>query len=126
MGTQRPRPLVLDAGALIALERADRRVVRLLELAGEIHVPSAVVAQVWRNPARQVRLVRALAAEGMCIAPLDGAEARAVGQLCGASGTADVVDASVVLLTRRVRGVAVTSDADDLRRIDPGLDVVDC
>ncbi len=126
MGAQRPRPVVLDAGALIAIERADRRIVRLLELADQVHVPGAVVAQVWRNPARQVRLVRVLATEEVTIAPLDGAEARAVGQLCGASGTADVVDASVVLLARRVAGVAVTSDSDDLRRIDPGLDLVEC
>ncbi|MGH4009831.1 MAG: PIN domain-containing protein [Pseudonocardiaceae bacterium] len=126
MGTQRPRPIVLDAGALIAIERADRRIVRLLELADQVHVPGAVVAQVWRNPARQVRLVRVLATEEVMIAPLDGVEARAVGQLCGASGTADVVDASVVLLARRVDGVAVTSDSDDLRRIDPALDLVQC
>ncbi len=126
MGAQRPRPIVLDAGALIAIERTDRRIVRLLELADQIHVPGAVVAQVWRNPARQVRLVRVLATEEVTIAPLDGAEARAVGQLCGASDTADVVDASVVLLARRVAGVVVTSDSDDLRRIDPGLDLVEC
>ncbi|MGQ0719479.1 MAG: PIN domain-containing protein [Pseudonocardiales bacterium] len=126
MGAQRPRPVVLDAGALIAIERADRRIVRLLELADQVHVPGAVVAQVWRNPARQVRLVRVLATDEVTIAPLDGAEARAVGQLCGASGTADVVDASVVLLARRVAGVAVTSDSDDLRRIDPGLELVEC
>jgi hypothetical protein len=31
MGAKRPRPVVLDAGALIAIDRADRRVVRLLE-----------------------------------------------------------------------------------------------
>jgi hypothetical protein len=126
VGAQRPRPVVLDAGALIAIERADRRIVRLLELADQVYVPGAVVAQVWRNPARQVRLVRVLATEEVTIAPLDGAEARAVGQLCGASGTADVVDASVVLLVRRVGGVAVTSDSDDLRRIDPGLNLVEC
>ena len=126
MGAQRPRPVVLDAGALIAIERADRRIVRLLELADQVHVPGAVVAQVWRNPARQIRLVRVLATEEVTIAPLDGAEARAAGQLCGASGTADVVDASVVLLARRVDGVAVTSDSDDLRRIDPGLHLIEC
>lgn len=126
MGAQRPRPVVLDAGALIAVERADRRIVRLLELADEVHVPGAVIAQVWRNPARQVRLVRVLATDEVTIAPLDGTEARAVGQLCGASGTADVADASVVLLARRVGGVAVTSDSEDLRRIDPGLDLVEC
>ena len=126
MGAQRPRPVVLDAGALIAIERTDRRIVRLLELADQVHVPGAVVAQVWRNPARQVRLVRVLATEEVTIAPLDGVEARAVGQLCGASGTADVVDASVVLLARRLDGVAVTSDSDDLRRIDPELHLVEC
>lgn len=126
MGPQRPRPLVLDAGALIALERADRRVVRLLELAAEVHVPAAIVAQVWRNPARQVRLVRVLAAEEVTIAALDGPEARAVGQLCAATGTSDVADASVALLARRVGGVAITSDPDDLRLIDPGLDIESC
>jgi len=41
MGTKRPRPVVLDASALIAVDRADRRVIRLLELALEIHVPAA-------------------------------------------------------------------------------------
>jgi len=117
---------VLDAGALIAIERADRRIIRLLELAGEVHVPAGVLAQVWRNPARQVRLARVLAAESVAVAPLDGTEARAVGHLCGASGTADIVDASVALLTRRVSGVAITSDPDDLRAIDPGLDLAIC
>lgn len=126
MGSQRPRPVVLDAGALIAIERADRRIIRLLELAGDVHVPAGVVAQVWRNPARQARLARVLAAESVAVAPLDGTEARAVGHLCGASGTADIVDASVALLTRRVSGVAITSDPDDLRAIDPGLDLAIC
>jgi hypothetical protein len=117
---------VLDAGALIAFERLDRRILRLLELAEDVQVPGAVVAQVWRNPARQVRLVRMLAAEPVTLVPLDGIEARAVGQLCAATGTSDVVDASVVLLGRRTGGVVVTSDPDDLRGIDPGLDLVVC
>jgi hypothetical protein len=111
---------------LIAVERADRRVVALLELAEQVLVPGAVLAQVWRNPARQVRLVRILAAEEVTVAALDGVEARAVGQLCGASGTADVVDASVVLLARRAGAVVVTSDAHDLRRVDPGVDLIEC
>jgi hypothetical protein len=126
VGPKRPRPVVLDAGGLIAIERADRRIVRLLELAEEVHVPGAVIAQVWRNPARQVRLVRVLAAESVTLVPLDGVEARAVGQLCGATGTADVADASVALVGRRTRGVVVTSDPDDLCRIDPKLDLVVC
>lgn len=126
MGPKRPRPLVLDAGALIAVERADRRIVRLLELAAEVHVPAGALAQAWRNPARQVRLVRVMASDGVQIHSLDAASARAAGQLCAATGTSDVIDASVILVARSVGGVAVTSDPDDLRRLDPGISLVPC
>ena len=126
MGSKRPRPVVLDAGALIAVDRADRRVVRLLELAHDIHVPAGALAQAWRNPARQVRLVRIMSSEGIVVHPLDAVSARAVGQLCAATATSDVVDASVALVARIVDGVTVTSDSDDLRRLDPGIDLVDC
>ena len=126
MGASGPRPLILDAGALIAFERTDRRLIRLLELAGTLHVPAGVVGQVWRNPARQVRLVRLLAAEEVEVRDLDVETAKAAGHLCGATATADVVDASVILLAREHRGVVVTSDADDIRGIDPGIDVVTC
>ena len=126
MGPKRARPLVLDAGALIAVDRGDRRVVRLLELAEDVHVPAAALAQAWRNPARQVRLVRVASAEDIVMHPLDAAVARAAGQLCAATATSDVVAASVVLVTGIVDGVAVTSDPDDLRRLDPGIDVVEC
>ncbi|HEU5002401.1 MAG TPA: hypothetical protein VFW71_06440 [Actinomycetota bacterium] len=100
--------------------------IRLLELAGEVHIPAGALAQVWRNPARQVRLVRLAAADGVVLHALDGTAARAAGQLCAAAGTADVIDASVVLVTRLVQGVAVTSDADDLRRLDQGIHVAPC
>ncbi|MGH9110875.1 MAG: PIN domain-containing protein [Acidimicrobiales bacterium] len=126
MGAVGPRPLILDAGALIAFERSDRRVITLLELANAVHVPAGVVGQVWRNPSRQVRLVRFLGADEVDIHPLDAATAKAAGHLCGATGTADVVDASVALLARQHRGPIVTSDPGDLRRIDPHLDVVEC
>jgi len=126
LGTQRPRPVVLDAGALIAVERADRRVIRLLELAQDIHVPAGALAQAWRNPMRQVRLARALSSDDVVIHPLDAAVARAAGQLCAATATTDVIDASVVILARAVGGVTVTSDSDDLRRLDPGIDLVAC
>lgn len=126
MGPKRPRPVVLDTGALIAIERADRRLIRLLELAEEVHVPAAVVAQAWRNPARQVRLVRVLAADPVHVHALDNEEAKAVGHLRGASGTSDVIAASVVLVARRVGGVTVSSYPDGLHAVDPHLDVVDC
>lgn len=126
MGSVRPRPLILDAGALIAFERTDRRLVRLLELADELHVPAGVVGQVWRNPARQVRLSRLLATGEVTVHELDLETAKAAGHLCGATGTADVIDASVVLVARGRGGVVVTSDAGAIRRIDPRADVVEC
>jgi hypothetical protein len=126
VGSKRPRPVVLDAGALIAVDRADRRVIRLLELARDIHVPAGALAQAWRDPARQVRLARVVSADGAVVHPLDGVGARAVGQLCAATATSDVVDASVVLVARVVDGVVVTSDSDDLRRLDPGVQLVTC
>lgn len=126
MGEKRPRPLVLDAGALIAVDRADRRLIRLLELAADIHVPAGALAQAWRNPARQVRLVRVLTSEEIVVHSLDAISARAAGQLCAATATSDVVDASVVLVARIVDGVTVTSDADDLHRLDPGIELFEC
>ena len=51
---------VLDTGALIAVEKRDRRLLRLLELAREdaqpIDVPVGVVAQVWRGRGKQAVL----------------------------------------------------------------------
>ena len=126
MGPKRPRPVVLDEGALIAIERADRRMIRLLELAEEVHVPAGALAQAWRNPARQVRLVRVVSAEDVVIHPLDDLTARACGQLCAATATSDIVNASVVLVARQVRGVTLSSDLEGLRRLDPGMDLVGC
>ena len=122
--------LVLDSGALIALERADEFVRSLTERAvrtgTDIHVPAGVVAQVWRNGTRQARLATLLRSRGIKVAPLDLGEARAAGVLCGRSGTADIVDASVVLLARRHRAPVITSDPDDLARIDPTLTLHRC
>lgn len=130
MGPARPRPVVLDAGALVAFERNDRHVRRLIELAaehdGSLHVPAGVLAQVWRNGARQTRLARLLSSGLLEVQDLDTPEARATGSLCGVTGTADIVDASVALLARRHRAAVVTSDPDDLRRLDAELQLVTC
>ncbi|MHB8318170.1 MAG: hypothetical protein ACYDEP_02900 [Acidimicrobiales bacterium] len=57
-------------------------------------------------------------------------EGRAVvipaGVLCGATGTADVIDASVALAARRHRGTVVSSDRSDIEVLDPRVPVVDC
>ncbi|MGH2794944.1 MAG: PIN domain-containing protein [Actinomycetota bacterium] len=118
----------LDSGALIAFERVKRTMVvlvaRALERGLTLSVPAGVVAQVWRDAARQVRLVRLLASDIFEVVPLDDRTARAVGQLCGVTRTTDVVDASVVLCAMERNHKIVTSDAVDLRRIDPDVDLV--
>ena len=114
--------LTLDAGALIAFERNDRRTVALIARSllhrYAIAVPAGVVAQVWRDGRRQARLARLLGAREVEIVTLDDQRAREAGQLCGVRGTNDIVDASVVLCARSRRHRIVTCDPDDLRRLD--------
>lgn len=120
--------LVLDAGALIAVERADRRMVAILIRAqaqrAPLVVPAGALAQVWRDGRRQVRLARLLAADALVVEPLDSFTARAAGQLLGVRGTTDVVDAQVALCARRHGLGVATSDPDDLARLDPTLRLV--
>jgi len=116
---------ILDTGALIAIERGDRRMQALLDEAHLAHVelviPAGVLAQGWRGTPRQARLARVLRLENVNVAALGEAEAKAAGVLCGRTGTTDVIDASVVITARLSRKAVVTSDADDLRRLDPEL-----
>lgn len=122
--------LILDAGALIGLERNDRHLVVLLSRAVErgdtIVVPAGVVAQVWREPSRQVRLVRFLNADGINIATLDAELARAVGRLLAARESSDVIDASVVVLAYQHAATVVTSDANDITRLSANLRIIEC
>jgi hypothetical protein len=112
-------PFVYDAGALIALDKNDRKLWARHKLAmedgREIHVPAVVVGQAWRDGRRQVQLVRALA--GCRADPVGLAVSKAAGVLCGRACTADVVDATVVVLASALRAIIWTSDADDLRAL---------
>ena len=122
--------LILDAGALIAVERDDRDTAALIEVARQEHrsvvVPAGVVGQVWRGGGRQARLARLLNAREVVVEPLTDAGARAAGVLCGAAGTADVIDASVVLAARRHHATVISCDRGDLELLDPRVPVVDC
>ncbi len=106
--------LTLDAGALIAFERNDRRVVAMvagaLARGVRLAVPAGVVGQVWRDGRKQARLARFLGSPVVEIEPLDDRRARAAGQLCGVKGTADVIDASVVLCAKSHGHGIATSD----------------
>jgi hypothetical protein len=128
VGTTRARPLVLDAGALIQFERGDRRTRVLVEEATNakalLAIPAGVLGQVWRDGSKQARLAALLKGRDTIVEPLDKAAAQAAGAASGQAGTVDVIDATVVLIARRRQAVVVTSDADDLRRLDPGVRLV--
>jgi predicted nucleic acid-binding protein len=120
--------VTLDTGALIAIDRGDRRLQALLDEAGaagaELAVPAGVIAQAWRGSARQARLARFLALSTVTVVALDEPEARASGTLCGRAGTADVVDASIVICARARGHAVVTGDPQDLAALDPYLRLV--
>jgi hypothetical protein len=120
--------IVFDAGALIAFEKADRKVVaivaRALERRADITIPAGVVGQVWRDGRRQVPLVRLLASDIVTVEALDDTRARAAGQLCAVSHTSDVIDASVILCAQTHGAAVLTSDPDDLRRLDTKVRLV--
>jgi predicted nucleic acid-binding protein len=120
--------ITLDAGGLIALDRDDRRVIVLLaraaEAKGRITVPATALAQAIRRPERQARLARLIRQPTTDVVALDRVDATNVGRLLAASGTADIADAHVVVCARRSGQRIVTSDPDDLRRLDPDLEVV--
>jgi PIN domain len=117
--------VTLDAGALIALDRGAGRMIALLQRAvttgARLRVPAGVIGQAWRDGTRQARLARFLRTPHVEIAPLDGELARACGELCAASRTRDVIDASVVITAREHDDVILTSDVEDLRRLDPSV-----
>jgi len=109
---------VLDAGALIALERNDRALWAVLKLAAlgstDVIVPSAALAQVWRGGPSQALLAKAL---GHCVIASFDAIARSVGALCGRTRTADICDAQVAIVAATCGDVLYTSDPKDLRRL---------
>lgn len=120
--------VTLGAGALIALDRNDRRVVVLLARAAEtaavVTVPAPALAQAIRNPTRQARLARLVRQPRTDVVALDGTDAVGIGRLLATTGAADVADAHVVLCARRAGQAVVTSDPGDLRRLDARLGLV--
>ncbi len=122
------KSLVLDSGALIAFERGDRFVISLLaECTREgmsIVVPAGALGQVWRDGRTQARLARLLSSTAVTVDALDSQRACAAGQLCGRTRTKDIIDASVVVAGREHHGKIVTSDPDDLERLDPRAELI--
>jgi hypothetical protein len=108
--------LILDAGALVAVDRGNRAMIARLRAAQQhgldLRSNALVVAQVWRDRhGRQAGLAQVLrAVDVRAVRPDDG---RRAGVLLGMTGTSDPVDATVVLLASPGDRI-VTSDPQDL------------
>ncbi|MDX2090540.1 MAG: hypothetical protein SFX73_21960 [Kofleriaceae bacterium] len=104
---------VLDAGAFVAVEKRDRRVGAMLRVLQQRRVPlrtsAAVVAQVWRQGAKQALLAKVLASVG--VRALGPGDDQRTGELLALAGTDDVIDGHVAL---------VVEDGDQLLTSDPG------
>jgi len=111
--------LILDAGALVAVDRDDREMIARLQAAQqhglELRSNAMVVAQAWRDPhGRQVQLARLLNA--VDVRGIDPEAGRAAGVLLGVANTSDPIDATVVLLAAPGDRI-LTSDPADLTRL---------
>jgi len=108
--------LVLDAGALLGWDRRDRAVAARLEAACrrglDLRTTAIVLAQVWRDGARQANLARLL--KGTEVVAVDEQLGREAGALLARSGTDDPIDATVVIVAALGDRV-LTSDPGDIR-----------
>jgi predicted nucleic acid-binding protein len=121
--------LTLDTGALLALDHPAKAIAMQARLAeavrrgGTVCVPVGAIAQAWRS-SRQVRLARLLKSRDIDIAIMTPNVARSVGLLCARSGHDDVIDVHVALCAMERRHAVVTSDPEDISRVDPALPII--
>lgn len=115
--------LVLDAGALLALERRNIRLLADLKRADElglpIRVPAGSLAQAWRGGPRSASIARLL--QYASTVRVDEGSAKEIGVFLAhlrfpESEKPDVVDAHVALVTRATQSLVWTSDPSDMVR----------
>ncbi len=108
--------LTLDTGALVALERRDRRMSLVFRTACErkirMTVPAPVLTEWWRGPSR----IRSLIRSSVTIEPLDEPLAATAGEALAAIA-GSTVDAIVMASAARRGDIVYTSDWDDLCRL---------
>jgi hypothetical protein len=111
--------LTLDAGALIAYERGQEHIRKILAVGYERGfvptIPAIALAEVWRGDAKDARIARLLKA--CSIEVVDERLARAAGGLRRATPGANAVDACVAIGVRRRGDAIATSDPDDMRAL---------
>ncbi len=119
--------LTFDTGALIALERGDKRMRVVLETAHlddvQVTVPAVVIAEWWRGGNRR----RADILAAVDVEPTTEHLARVAGEAIAALPGTTVVDAIVMASAAQRGGIVYTSDVGDLDRLRarfPGVRVL--
>lgn len=119
--------IVLDTGALIAVERRKQRMLAVWKSAilaqRPLLSPGAVIAEWWRGRTD----LRAAILEAVTVVPVGEALGRASGEALAALPDATTVDAIVMALAARHDAVVYTSDVEDLERLRsfyPGVRVL--
>ena len=87
---------------------------RAAERGDDLHTTHPVLAQVWREPARQANLSRAL--RSFYIHPFD--ESVGVGLRLADSGTSDVVDAHLAMVAESLGTFILTTDHEDMSQLN--------
>jgi predicted nucleic acid-binding protein len=110
--------LTLDASALIAYERGQERIRKILTVGYERGlvptIPAIALAEVWHGDAKDARVVARLL-KACSIEVVDEQLARAAGSLRRATPGADTIDACIAVGVRRRGDTIATSDPDDMR-----------
>lgn len=106
-----------DTGALIALERGDRRMGTVLKLALadgiRIVVPTVVIGEWWRGRTKS----RDVLIASVQVEPLTESLAKAAGEALAKIRRATLVDALVMASAAQRGDIVYTSDQDDLDRL---------
>jgi len=110
--------VIIDAGPLIVDgENLNSRlwalIKRSVERGEDLYTTHPVLAQVWRQPARQANLARAI--RSFEVFSLDNSVA--VGRRLADTNTSDVVDAHLAVVAEKLGTFILTSDADGMTKL---------
>jgi len=124
--------LVLDAGALQALESRPIRLLvdlqRAHALGLPIRIPAGALAQSWRGGPRSAALARLLK-QPCAVLQVDERSAREIGEFIASVQPTrrvkpDIADAQVALLTRATASLVWTSDPEDIASYGVATDFI--
>lgn len=114
------KSLTLDTGALIALERGDKRmrtIARTARISGVVLiVPAPVVIEWWRGTRRHRHLQTSIL-EAVHVEPTTAELAKLAGEAIGATAGSTPIDALVMASAAQRGDVVYTSDLEDLQRL---------